>query len=236
MKTFKTLTFIIAVLFLVPFTAKADMNDFLNAMAGMQAVKDVAKSEPVILNPEAKQKLKKIYVEIKNTSSVSDLSTDLAKTKVTEGLKAKGYEIVDNAEDAEYLLQADINKLNIMREKKSSFFGSILGAVGKGILGVAGAFAGAATGNADIAVMAADVGGSVGSSAGEAVGGALDDSVAGYNYSYLGSFTVVVTEKYNGNTKTYNGKYPLFGDSKDIKGTITEDISEKVAKVLVEIY
>jgi hypothetical protein len=52
----------------------------------------------------------------------------------------------------------------------------------------------------------------------------------------LGSFTVVVTEKYNENTKTYNGKYPLFGDSKDIKGTITEDISEKVAKVLVEIY
>jgi hypothetical protein len=84
--------------------------------------------------------------------------------------------------------------------------------------------------------IAAKVGSSVGGAVGEAVGDKLDEAVAGYNYTYLGSFVVAVIEKYNGNTKSYNGKYPLFGESKEIKETITEDISEKVSKVLVEIF
>jgi hypothetical protein len=236
MKTVKVLALIITILFLIPFTAKAGVLDFYNALSGMQAVKDVANTQPVILNPEIKQKLKKIYIEIKNTSSVSGLSTEPIKAKVVEGLKAKGYEIVESPDTAEYLVTVDINKLTIMKEKKVSLFGSILSGVGRTALGIAGAFAGAATGNMHLPQIAAQVGSSVGEALGEAVGEKLDEAVAGYNYSYLGSFVVAVIEKYNEDTKTYHGKYPLFGESKEIKGTITEDISEKVSKVLVEIF
>ena len=235
----KTINFIFILLTFVflSFTpAKAEMSDFLSAIAGMQAAKDIANAEPVILNPEIKQKLKKVYVETSNTSSIGELSTELAKTKIVEGLKSKGYEVVDNPTDAEYLVQVDIDKLNIIKEKKSSFFGSVLGFIGKGALGIAGAVAGAATGDYRVAEIVTGVASSVGSSAGEALGNALDESVAGYNYSYLGSFRVVVTEKYEENSKTYNGKYPLVGDSKDISGTITEDISEKISKIVVEIF
>jgi hypothetical protein len=236
MKAVKVLALIITILFLIPFTAQAGMNDFYNALSGMQAVKDVANAQPVMLNPEIKQKLKKIYVEIKNTSSVNGLSTEPIKAKVVEGLKAKGYEIVESPDTAEYLLTVDINKLTIVKEKKVSLFGSILSGVGSAALGIAGAFAGAATGNMHLPQVAAQVGSSVGGAVGEAVGDKLDEAVVGYNYTYLGSFVVAVIEKYNGDTKTYNGKYPLFGESKQIKGTITEDISEKVSKVLVEIF
>jgi len=236
MKAVKVLALIIAILFLIPFVSYADMNDFYNALSGMQAVKDVANAQPVMLNPEIKQKLKKIYIEIKNTSPVSGLSTEPIKAKVVEGLKAKGYEIVENPDTAEYLVTVDINKLTIVKEKKVSLFGSILSGVGSAALGVAGAVAGAATGNMHLPQIAAQVGSSVGEAVGEAVGDKLDEAVAGYNYTYLGSFVVAVIEKYNGDTKTYNGKYPLFGESKQIKGTITEDISEKVSKVLVEIF
>jgi hypothetical protein len=236
MKTVKVLALIITILFLIPFTAQAGLFDFYNALSGMHAVKDVANAEPVILNPEIKQKLKKIYIEIKNTSSVSGLSTEPIKAKVVEGLKAKGYEIVDSPDTAEYLVTVDINKLTIVKEKKVSLFGSILRGVGSATIGIAGAFAGAATGNMHLPEIAAKVGSSVGGAVGEAVGDKLDEAVAGYNYTYLGSFVLAVIEKYNGNTKSYNGKYPLFGESKEIKETITEDISEKVSKVLVEIF
>jgi len=236
MKVVKVLALIITILFLIPFTAKAGVLDFYNALSAMQAVKDVANTQPIILNPEIKQKLKKIYIEIKNTSSVSGLSTEPIKAKVVEGLKAKGYEIVESPDTAEYLVTVDINKLTIMKEKKVSLFSSILSGVGRTALGIAGAFAGAATGNMYLPQIAAQVGSSVGGALGEAVGEKLDEAVAGYNYSYLGSFVVAVIEKYNGDTKTYNGKYPLFGESKEIKGTITEDISEKVSRILVEIF
>jgi len=236
MKVVKVLALIIAILFLIPFVSYAGMNDFYNALSGMQAVKDVANAQPVMLNPEVKQKLKKIYIEIKNTSPVSGLSTEPIKEKVVEGLKAKGYEIVENPDTAEYLVTVDINKLTIVKEKKVSLFGSVLSGVGSAALGIAGAVAGAATGNMHLPQIAAQVGSSVGGAVGEAVGDKLDEAVVGYNYTYLGSFMVAVIEKYNGDTKTYNGKYPLFGESKQIKGTITEDISEKVSKVLVEIF
>jgi hypothetical protein len=236
MKAVKVLALIIAILFLIPFTTQADMNDFYNALSGMQAIKDAANGQPVMLNPEIKQKLKKIYIEIKNTSPVSGLSTEPIKAKVVEGLKAKGYEIVENPDTAEYLVTVDINKLTIVKEKKVSLFGSILGGVGSTVLGVAGAVAGAATGNMHLPQIAAEVGSSVGSVVGEAVGDKLDEALVGCNYAYAGTLVVAVIEKYNEDTKTYNGKYPLFGESKQIKGTITEDISEKVSKVLVEIF
>ena len=235
----KTINFILVLLsfiFLSFTPAKADMSEFLSAISGMQVAKDIVNIEPIMLNPEIKQKLKKVYIEAKDTSPTRKASTEAAKTKIADGLKAKGYEIVDNPADAEYIVQINIDKLNVMKEKKSSFFGGLLRSLGSSVLGVAGAFVGASTGNADIAVMAAEVGSSIGSSAGESIGSSLDESVAGYNYSYLGSFRVVVTEKYEGNSKTYNGKYPLIGDSKDITGTITEDISEKISKIVVEIF
>lgn len=236
MKGVKVVALITTFTLLIPFTSQAGLFDFYNALSGMHAVKDVANSQPVILNPEVKQKLKKIYVEIKNTSSVSGLSAEPIKAKVIEGLKAKGYEIVESPDTAEYLVTVDINKLTIVKEKKVSLFSNILSGIGSSALGIMGAFAGAATGNMNLPQIAAQVGSSVGGAVGEAVGDKLDEAVAGYNYSYLGSFVVAVIEKYNGDTKTYNGKYPLFGESKQIKGTITEDISEKVSKILVEIF
>ena len=65
MKIVKFLASIITILSLIPFTAKAGVLDFYNALSGMQAVKDVANTQPVILNPEIKQNLRKFTLKLK---------------------------------------------------------------------------------------------------------------------------------------------------------------------------
>ncbi len=103
--------------FMITRVAYAGGEDFLSAIQAMQAMRDVSKSEAIMLNPEAKAKLKTVYVEVSNTSSVN-IEINRIKDAVTKSLTEKGYQIVDAADNAGYVIQIDLSKLNIIKEKK----------------------------------------------------------------------------------------------------------------------
>lgn len=62
------------VIFILVGIAYAGGEDFLSAIQAMQAMRDVSKSEAIMLNPEAKAKLKTVYVEVSNSSSIKKLA------------------------------------------------------------------------------------------------------------------------------------------------------------------
>ncbi|MEM3370014.1 MAG: complement resistance protein TraT [Candidatus Micrarchaeia archaeon] len=221
--------------FMIAGVAYAGGEDFLSAMQAMQAIRDVSKSEAIMLNPEAKAKLKTVYVEVSNSSSVG-IDTAKIKDAVTKSLTEKGYQVVDAADNAGYVVQIDLSKLNIIKEKKSNFFGSLLGGITKTTIGIAGATVGALSGTGVAGTqIITQAGSTVGEAVGSAVGSGIDDALSGENYSYLGSVVVQVREKYT-EVKDYRGQYPLAGNSKEIEGTFTDEIANKIKKIVQNVF
>jgi len=221
--------------FMIAGVAYAGGEDFLSAMQAMQAIRDVSRSEVIMLNPEAKAKLKTVYVEVSNSSSVG-IDTAKIKDAVTKSLTEKGYQVVETSDTAGYVVQIDLSKLNIIKEKKSNFFGSLLSGIAKTTIGVAGAtvgaFSGAGVAGTQIITQA---GSTVGEAVGSAVGSGIDDALSGENYSYLGSVVVQVKEKHT-EVKDYRGQYPLAGNSKEIEGTFTDEVASKISKIVQNIF
>ncbi|MEM4134678.1 MAG: complement resistance protein TraT [Candidatus Micrarchaeia archaeon] len=223
------------VIFILVGIAYAGGEDFLSAIQAMQAMRDVSKSEAIMLNPEAKAKLKTVYVEVSNTSSVN-IEINRIKDAVTKSLTEKGYQIVDAADNAGYIVQIDLSKLNIIKEKKSNFFGSLLGGIARTTIGIAGAAVGALSGAGVTGTqIISQAGASVGEAVGSAVGSGIDDALSGENYSYLGSVVIQIKERYT-EVKEYRGQYPLAGNSKEIEGTFTDEIANKITKVVQNIF
>lgn len=228
----KLLIALIAV-FMLAGTVYASGEDFLSAMQAMQAMRDISKSEAIMLNPEAKSKLKTVYIEVSNSSSVG-IDTAKIKDAAVKPLTEKGYQVVDTPDTAGYIVQVDLSKLNIIKEKKSNFFGSLFGGIARTMVGTAGAVAGATTGIIGSQIIT-QTGSSVGEAVGNAVGSGIDDALSGENYSYLGSVVIQIKEKYT-TEKDYRGQYPLAGNSKEIEGTFTDEIVDKISKIVQNIF
>lgn len=226
-------SFAVVVVFLAVGTVYAS-EDFLSAIQAMQAIRDVSKTEAIMLNPEVKSKVKTVYVEVTNSSSVN-LDTANITNAVTTALREKGYEILNDPAQAGYVVQIDFTKLNIIKEKKSNFFGGLLGGIARTVVGAAGAVAGATTGivGSQIITQASS---HVGEAVGSAVGSGIDNALSGENYSYLGSIVIFVKEKDGTSVKDYRGQYPLAGNSKDIEGTFTDDVVSKTIKIMQNIF
>lgn len=237
MKLLQTIlvSLVVILVFVSSKTTLAGNEDFLSAIQAMQAIRDVSKSEGILLNPEAKANLKTVYVEVSNASTVN-IETDRIKEAVTKAFTEKGYQITEFADSAGYVVQIDLSKLNIIKEKKSSFFGSLFGGIARTTVGIAGATLGAFSGAGVVGTqIISQAGSSVGEAVGNAVGSSIDDALSGENYSYLGSVVIQVKEKYT-EVKEYRGQYPLAGNSKEITGTFTDEIASKIAKIVQNVF
>lgn len=228
----KIFVFSLIILFLLSVNTFAT-EDFLSAIQGMQAIRDVSKTEPIMLDPESKGKIKTVYVEVSNSSNLN-IDLDTIKNSAINVLKEKGYTLCEKPEECGYIVQIDLTKINIIKEKKSSFFGSLLGGIAKTTLGIAGALAGSKYGINESQIFS-QVGASAGEMAGSAIGGNIDNALSGENYSYLGSMLILIKEKKE-SQKEYKGQYPLAGNSKEIEGSFTNDLANKISKVIQSIF
>lgn len=114
-------------------------------------------SETIFLNPVSDNK-KTIYIQIRNTSDKRDLNiTQELKTN----LLIKGYKVVDNLDNAQFLLQ--VNILQVGKSNLENPFESLQGGYGGAIQGaVAGAAIGSLAGDGDGAIMGGLIGGVIG--------------------------------------------------------------------------
>jgi len=119
---------------------------------------DVAMSESIFLAPS--ETAKKVYVEIRNTSSDQNI-TDLFKSTVLSGIQGKGCELVQKPSQASYILQANIRYLGELKEGMN-FQGTL---TGTGL----GALAGLGIGGPHHFGSGAAVGGLIGAGIGLAV-------------------------------------------------------------------
>jgi len=97
-------------------------------------------SKTVFLNPIEEPK-KTVYVEVKNTS---DKSNFVISSQLKSGLEGKGYQVVSNLKNANYLLQANILQVGKMDPSSAERvflggYGSSLGSIALG--GTIGALA-----------------------------------------------------------------------------------------------
>lgn len=139
-------------------------------------------TDTIFLDPVKKMQNRSIYIEVRNTSDLQEVDTNLVKTRLTEKLRAKGYEIVDNPLKAGYILQVNILYMDYYR-KTGAKEGALTGAVVGGI-------AGASAGGGDVeALILAAAGAALGY-----VGGAIVGSMIRIE-TYAGVIDVQVMEK-----------------------------------------
>lgn len=129
-----------------------------------------------------------IYVKISNTSDVQNIPLE---TAIREKLMKKGLKIVDNPQDASWILYVNLRTLTYTKESPGAKEGAVAGA---GIGGVLGGIAGLGGGR-DSHYIGAAVGSVVGNIAG-AVTGALFKIE-----SYSGVIDIQVQEKIQGKVK-----------------------------------
>jgi len=139
-------------------------------------------TDTIFLDPVAKAKNRTVYVAVNNTSDMQEIDPSILKNLIESKLTAKGYKIVDNPENAGYIIQANILYMDYYRETGTKE-GGLEGALG-------GATAGAMMGGSrDSSIALGLIGGMVGEVGGALVGKALKVE------TYAGVVDVEIREK-----------------------------------------
>lgn len=120
----------------------------------------------IFLNPAVKTKFKTVYIEVANTSDFQDANPNVFREILTTKFIEKGYRIVDNLEDAGYILQINVRYMDYVRYTgtKEGFLEGMLTGAG------AGATLGNSKGDATALAIA---GGAIGAIGGAVIGKAL---------------------------------------------------------------
>lgn len=123
-------------------------------------------SDTIFLDVTKKTKYRNIYVDVRNTSQFQEVDTNAIFSKLAENLTAKGYKIVNNPEEADYILQVNVLYFDYYR-KTAAKEGAKEGAI-------AGGTVGAAAGGRDVdALILAALGAGAGYIGGALVGSSI---------------------------------------------------------------
>lgn len=99
-------------------------------------------SDTIFLDVTKKAKYRHVYVDVRNTSQFQEVDTNALKNAIAEKLVAKGYEVVNDPEKADYVLQVNVLYFDYYRKTAARE------AAGEGAL--VGAGAGALAGGSDV--------------------------------------------------------------------------------------
>ncbi|MDW8095096.1 MAG: complement resistance protein TraT, partial [Caldimicrobium sp.] len=123
-------------------------------------------TDTIFLEPTKKAQNRDLYVEVRNTSELQEVSTDLVKNLLVSRLKNKGYRITDDPTKAGYILQINILYMDYYR-KTGAKEGALTGAA-------VGGLAGAMAGGRDLdALILAAAGAALGYVGGAIIGSAI---------------------------------------------------------------
>lgn len=123
-------------------------------------------SDTIFLDPVKRAKYRNVYIDVKNTSQFQEINTEALKTSIAEKLRNKGYSVINDHGQADYILQVNVLYFDYYR-KTAAGEGAVTGAV---TAGGAGALAGG--GDVDRLILAA-IGAGIGYVGGAVVGSAI---------------------------------------------------------------
>ncbi|HAA83662.1 MAG TPA: hypothetical protein DIT22_04490 [Thermodesulfobacterium commune] len=123
-------------------------------------------TDTIFLDVTKKAKYRNVYVDVRNTSQLQEVDTEVLRKAIADKLAGKGYNLVQDPSTADYILQVNILYFDYYRKT-----GAKEGAAGGAI---AGAIAGGAAGGRDVeALILAAIGAGVGYVGGALVGSAI---------------------------------------------------------------
>lgn len=206
-------------------------------------------TDTIFLDPVKKAKLKNVYVDVRNTSQLIEVNTENLKNAIAEKIKARGYNIVNDPLQADYILQVNVLYFDYYRKTAAKE------AAGEGA--IAGGLAGAAAGGRDIdALILAALGAGIGYVGGALVGSAIkietfagvvdiqlmeksDNPVTGkvVTAAKQGTSTTIQTEqKYESNYQIYRTKLAVTATQTNLKrdqaaAEITRMLAEQISGI-----
>ncbi len=200
-------------------------------------------SDTIFLDPAKKMKNRNIYVEVTNTSQFKEVDTLALKKAIAEKLASKGYKIMEDPQQADYILQVNVLYFDYFR-KTAARDGAGAGAIGGAIAG------GLAGGGDDVrALILAALGAGAGYLGGALVGSAIkietfagvvdiqiqersENSVTGriVTSASQGAATTIQTEqKYTSNYQIYRTKLAVTATQTNLK---RDEAAAKITEML----
>lgn len=202
---------------------QASTAEFMEAMKALGAVKSMQQIQPITLDPVVREKIETVYVEIYDSSGLG-VPLDKLTERVKKTFEEKGYKVVNSPSEAGYVVQVNLTNIYFGQEKKGSsgILSSVLGTVG----GYAGLVLGLGFGSGIGMQLGTALGSAVGEKLGEVAESKALEALFGKKYQFFGTFDVKVVENYQGQQKTYVGKYPLAGKGDNFSmEKFTEDLA-----------
>lgn len=95
-------------------------------------------SDTIFLDVTKKMEYRDIYVDVRNTSQFQEVDTNALRNLIAENLTAKGYNIVSNPKEADYILQVNVLYFDYYRKtgaKEGATEGAIAGGLGGAVAG-----------------------------------------------------------------------------------------------------
>lgn len=206
-------------------------------------------SDTIFLDVTKREKLRNIYVDVRNTSQFQEVDTNALKQAISDLLRSKGYNVLSTATQADYIVQVNVLYFDYYR-KTGAKDGAMTGAV-------AGGLAGAAAGGRDVeALILAAIGAGVGYVGGALVGSAIKiETFAGVvdiqiqekseipvtgkiitNAKQGTSTTIQTEQKYESNYQIYRTKLAVTATQTNLKrneaaAEIIKKLSEQIAGI-----
>lgn len=207
-------------------------------------------SDTIFLDPVKKTKYRNIYIDVRNTSQLQEVDTNTLKNALAEKLLTKGYKIIDEPAQADYILQVNVLYFDYYRKTATK--------ESAGVGAFAGAGAGALAGGRDIdALILAALGAGAGYIGGALVGSAIkietfagvvdiqiqekaDNLVKGKivtNASQGTSTTIQTESTYTSPFQIYRTKLAVTATQTNLKKDIAAaEIVKKLSEQIAEIF
>lgn len=95
-------------------------------------------TDTIFLDVNKRMKYRHIFVDVRNTSQLQEVDTNILRNAIAEKLVAKGYEVVDDPSKADYILQVNVLYFDYYRKtgaKEGATEGAIAGGLAGGVAG-----------------------------------------------------------------------------------------------------
>ncbi|QER42724.1 hypothetical protein F1847_08200 [Thermodesulfobacterium sp. TA1] len=199
-------------------------------------------SDTIFLDVTKKLQYRNVFVDVRNTSQLQEVDTNVLKEAIAQNLASKGYNVVNDPAQADYILQTNVLYFDYYR-KTAAKDGATSGAL-------AGAVAGGLAGGRDVdALILAAIGAGVGYVGGALIGSAIkietfagvvdiqimertDKPVVGkvVTNASQGTSTVITTEQeYKKNYQIYRTKLAVTATQTNLK---RDEAAREVTRML----
>ncbi|NPV51710.1 MAG: hypothetical protein HPY60_11030 [Candidatus Methanofastidiosum sp.] len=207
-------------------------------------------TDTIFLDPVLKAKNRTVFIAVNNTSDMQEVDTEMLKNLIAGRLTAKGYQVVQNPDQAGYIIQANVLYMDYVRQT-GTHEGGITGAL-------VGAGTGALVGQSrDTSIALGLIGGLIGGVGGALIGKAIkvetyagvvdielrektDKPVTGQmiTNAQTGSATTIHTrQEINTNWQIYRTKIACTAQQTNIdKNEAARVIAERIATQLGGIF